>query len=53
MTGSTRKSPAKEQRKEKTEIRVNRIANVTATALLRILGGVILCVKARIRVSTR
>jgi hypothetical protein len=31
------------QHKEKSEIRVNRIAIVTATALLGILGGVILC----------
>ena len=43
MTGSTRKSPGEEQRKEKTEMRVNRIAIVTATALLGILGAVILC----------
>ena len=47
MTGSTRKSPAKEQRKEKTEMRVNRIAIVTATALLGILGGVILCAQGQ------
>ena len=43
MTGSTRKSPGEQQRKEKTEMRVNRIAIVTATALLGILGAVILC----------
>jgi Cytochrome P460 len=43
MTGSTRKSPAEEQRKEKTEMRANRFASVTATALLSVLGGAILC----------
>jgi len=43
MTGSTRKSPAEEQRKGKTEMRANRFAIVAATALLSILGGVMLC----------
>ena len=43
MTGSTRKSPAEEQPKEETEMRVYRFAIVTATALLSVLGGAILC----------
>jgi hypothetical protein len=43
MTGSTRKSPAEEQRKEKTEMRLNRFAILTATALLGVLGVAILC----------
>ena len=43
MTGSTRKPPAEEQRKEKTAMRLNRFAIVTATALLGFLCGAILC----------
>src|SRR5258708_4410381 len=41
MTRSMSQSRAEEQRKEKTEMRANRIV-VTATALLGILGGAIL-----------
>ena len=47
MTGSTRKSPAEEQRKEKPELHLTRLAIVTATALLGILGGVILCAQGQ------
>jgi hypothetical protein len=47
MTGSTRKSPAEEQDKEKTEMRLNRFAIVTATALLGVLGGTTLCAQDR------
>ena len=43
MTGSTRKFPAEEQRKEMTEMRLNRFASVIATAVLGFLGGAILC----------
>ena len=43
MTGFTRKSPAEKQRKEKTEMRLNRFVIVTATAVLGVLGGAILC----------
>ena len=47
MTGSTRKSPAGEQRREKPEMRLNRFAIVTTTALLGLLGGVILCAQSQ------
>ena len=47
MTGSTRKSPPEEQRKEKTQMRLNRIAIVTATALLGVLGGATLCAQSQ------
>jgi len=40
MTGSTRKSRAEEQ---KAEMRLNRFAIVTATALLGVLSGALLC----------
>src|SRR5580698_2410201 len=43
MTKRMSGSLTERQRKEKSEIRVNRVAIVTATALLGILGGVILC----------
>jgi hypothetical protein len=43
MTKRMSESLTERQHKEKSEIRVNRIAIVTATALLGILGGVILC----------
>ena len=47
MAGSTKKSPAGEQRREKPEMRLNRFAIVTTTALLGILGGVILCAQSQ------
>src|ERR1700724_4443291 len=42
MTRSMSQSRVEEKRKEKTEMRANRIVFVTATALLGILGGAIL-----------
>jgi hypothetical protein len=47
MAGSTRKSPAGERRREKPEMRLNRFAIVTTTALLGLLGGVILCAQSQ------
>ena len=43
MTKRMSQSLTEKKRKEKSEVRVNRIAIVTTTALLGILGGVILC----------
>ena len=43
MTKRMSESLTERQCKEKSEIRVNRVAIVTATALLGILGGAILC----------
>ncbi len=47
MTEPMNESGAKGQRKAKTEIRVNRIAMVTGTALLAALGGAILCAQGQ------
>jgi hypothetical protein len=43
MTKRMSQSLTEKKRKEKSEVRVNRIAIVTTTALFGILGGVILC----------
>ena len=47
MTKAVSQSPIEEQRKEKREMRLNRIAIVTATALLWILGGVVPCAQGQ------
>ncbi len=47
MTRPMSQSAAGEQRKENTGMRVNRIAIATATALLGVLGGAILCARGQ------
>src|SRR6516165_141804 len=47
MTKAVSQSPIEEQRKEKREMRLNRFAIVTATALLWILGGVVPCAQGQ------